>query len=177
MADGDARYGLVRRGLHWTVAVLMVCLLGLGWYLAESSYFDRWYASCLEWHKALGMLALLAGMSYVLWAIVSRAPAPLPSLAAWERLAARGVHLTLFVMMVAIPLTGYLVSTSAGDGIWIFGLFEVPAALSKNDRLRDLAIELHFYLAYATAALVMLHAAAACKHHFLDGDGSLKRML
>ncbi len=87
------------------------------------------------------------------------------------------MHLTLFAMMVAIPITGYGISTSAGDGITIFGWFEVPALIPESEALRDLAIELHYYLAYGTAALVLLHAMAAFKHQFIDRDGTLGRMI
>ena len=80
-------------------------------------------------------------------------------------------------MMVAGPLTGYVISTSAGDGIAIFGWFEVPAVLPKSEALRDAAVELHYYLAYGTAALVLLHVTAALKHQFVDRDDILSRML
>jgi cytochrome b561 len=98
-------------------------------------------------------------------------------MAAWERLSARAMHWTLFAMMIAVPVSGYIVSTSAGQGIAIFGWFEVPAVLPESEELRDLAIELHYYLAYITVAVVLLHTAAALKHRFVDGDGTPGRML
>jgi cytochrome b561 len=173
----EERYGPITRGLHWTVALLMVGLLSLGWYLADLSYFHRWYNTSVDWHKALGMLALVAGVVNVGWAMGRHRPAPIANRAVWERLTVRCVHLALFAMMVAIPVTGYLVSTSAGDGISIFGWFEVPALLPVSDEWRELAVALHYYLAYVTAALVLLHAAAAFKHQFVDRDGTLARML
>ncbi len=80
-------------------------------------------------------------------------------------------------MLVAVPVTGYLISTSAGDGISMFGWFDVPAVLPRSDWIRDLAVELHFYLAYTTAMLVAIHVLAALKHHFVDRDATLRRML
>ena len=177
MTNIDAAYGLVTRVLHWTVAVLIIALLCLGWYMVDLSYYDRWYNTSLEWHKALGMVALVAGAVKLCWAMGSRAPAPLVSMAAWERSSARAMHWTLFAMMVAIPATGYIISTSAGEGIAVFGWFEVPAVLASNEGLRDLAITLHYYLAYITAFLVMLHATVALKHQFVDRDGTLRRIL
>lgn len=159
------------------MALLIVGLLCLGWYMAGLSYFDRWYTTSLEWHKALGMIALVTSVANIGWAIGSRAPLPPASMAAWERRSARGIHLTLFAMMVAVPVTGYIVSTSAGAGISIFGLFEIPALPPRSEKLRDWAVELHYYCAYITAALVLLHAAAALKHQFVDRDGTLGRML
>ena len=177
MTTNGAAYGLVSRLFHWSVAVLIIVLLWLGWYMVDLSYYDRWSNVTLEWHKVLGMLALLAGVLKIVWALGSHAPAPLPSMARWERLSARAMHLTLIAMMVAIPITGYVISTSAGDGIAIFGWFVVPAVLPESEGLRDLAIELHYYLAYGTAALVLLHIMAALKHQFIDRDGTLSRMI
>lgn len=175
--NSDERYGLVARGLHWAVAVLIIGLLWLGWYMVDAGYYGRWYNASLVWHKVLGMLALFAGLSQVCWAIGSRAPAPLASVVAWERLGARIVHVILLAMVVAIPATGYIVSTSAGDGISIFGWFEVPAVLPVSEVVRDLAVDLHYYLAYITVILVLLHALAALKHQFIDRDGILRRIL
>ena len=174
--NGD-RYDLVSRLVHWTLALLIIVLLWLGWYTVDLSYYDRWSYVTLEWHKVLGMLALLVGVLNIVWALANDAPAPLPSMAPWERLSARAMHLTLFAMMVAIPITGYVFSTSAGDGIAIFGWFVVPAVLPESEALRDLAIELHYYLAYTTAALVLLHAMSALKHQFIDRDNTLSRMI
>ena len=174
--DGTG-YDPVTKGLHWTVAVLIIVLLCLGWYMVELNYYDRWYNASLEWHKALGMLALVVGAVKLGWATGRRVPAPPASMAAWERLSARAMHWTLFAMMIAIPVSGYIISTSAGQGIAIFGWFEVPAVLPESEKLRDLAIELHYYLAYITVAVVLLHTVAALKHQFVDGDGTLGRML
>ncbi len=177
LTNSHQRYGLVSKVLHWTVAGLIIALLWLGWYMVDLDYYHRWYTVSLDWHKSLGMLALTAGAMHVVWAVVTRAPALPASLAPWERLSARAMYVTLFVMMVAMPLTGYVVSTSAGDGVSIFDWFEVPALLPEHAGLRDLAIELHTYLAYATAVLASLHALAAIKHQFVDRDGTLRRMI
>lgn len=177
MSETEPRYGHVTRCLHWTVAVLMIGLLWLGWYLAGLSYYDRWFYTSLEWHKALGMVALVAGVVKVIWAAGSHGPPPLESTAAWERSGTRTVHVILFAMMVVVPVTGYMISTSAGDGISMLGWFEVPAVLPKSERMRDLAVELHYYLAYGTAVLVAIHVLAALKHHFVDRDATLRRML
>ena len=173
----DPGYGPVTRVLHWTVAVLIIGLLWLGWYMVDLSYYDAWYNASLTWHKALGMVALVAGAVKLGWVMGTHAPAPLASMAAWERMATRAMHGILLAMMVAIPVTGYIVSTSSGAGVGVFGWFEIPALLPANEGLRDLAIALHFYLAYITAALVLLHAAAALKHRFVDRDGVPRRML
>lgn len=176
MSDGE-RYDLVTRCLHWTAATLIIGLLWLGWYMVDLGYYDRWYNASLHWHKSLGMLALVLGAVKVCWAVARRAPALPAGMAAWERVSARSVHAILLVMMVAIPATGYVISTSAGDGVSVFGWLEAPALLPGSERLRDLAVELHYYLAYVTAALVVVHGLGAFKHQLIDRDGTMRRML
>ena len=80
-------------------------------------------------------------------------------------------------MMLLIPVTGYLISTSAGKPIQLFNWFALPAVIDVDEELRDLAITVHYYLAYATLFLVLGHAGAALKHHFINKDDTLKRML
>lgn len=177
MNESVARYGLAVRCLHWIMAVLMIGLLWLGWHLVGLDYSDRWFYTSLEWHKALGMMALVVGVAKIACAVASQAPPPLASTSAWERALTFVVRVLLYFMLVAVPVTGYLISTSAGDGISMFGWFDVPAVLPRSDWIRDLAVELHFYLAYTTAILVAIHVLAALKHHFVDRDATLRRML
>lgn len=177
LANTTTDYGLVTRLLHWAVALLIIGLIGLGWWMVGLSYYDRWYNDALELHKALGMLALALGGVKVGWYLANPKVEFAPGLARYERVAARVVHAAFLVLMLVIPITGYLISTSAGDGISMFGLFEVPALVAKDERTRDLAIEIHYYAAYAAAALVVLHAGAALKHQLVDRDGTLRRML
>ena len=80
-------------------------------------------------------------------------------------------------MMFLIPITGYAISTSAGRGISMFGWFELPALFSVDEQTREWAVQLHFYLAYGTAIVVLGHIGAALKHQFIDKEGTLLRML
>jgi cytochrome b561 len=172
------RFGLVTKLLHWSIALLILFLVWLGWYMVDLTYYDRWYNSSLHWHRALGLLVLALALFKIGWQF--RFPAPHAASAAlkpWERAAARGMHLLLIGMMLLIPVTGYLISTSAGKSIPLFAGLEIPALIDVDVRLRDLAIEVHFWLAYATAFLAGGHAGAAFKHEFLNRDGTLARML
>ena len=101
----------------------------------------------------------------------------MPTIKRWERIAATATHHTLYLMMLLIPLTGYLISTSKGDAVSFFGWFEIPAFFVVTERLRDVAIDVHFYASYGTAVIAAMHALAAVKHQFLDKDGTLRRML
>ncbi len=94
----------------------------------------------------------------------------------WEALAAKITRYLLYALMLVVPATGYIVSTSAGAGVSVFGLFEVPAVLPKSVPLRDAAISVQYYFAYAGVGLIALHVAGALKHHFIDRDDTLRRM-
>ena len=174
--SGDG-FGLATRLLHWIIALLIIGLIWLGWYMVDLTYYDRWYNSSLSWHKSLGMLVLALTLLKLGWQLYTPAPAPAGSLQPWERSAAVTMHRLLFAMMLLIPATGYLISTSDGKAVAVFGLFSFPALFDIDTVLRDLAIDLHLYLAYATAILLTAHAAAALKHQLIDRDGTLKRML
>lgn len=102
------------------------------------------------------------------------APAMLPvaGLKAWEIIAAKSAHLLLLALMLLIPATGYLISTSAGDGVSIFGLFSVPALLNISEKIRDAAVSGHYWLAYSGALLALIHAATA-KTSFLRQKRSI----
>jgi len=170
-------YGVLTRVLHWSVALLIIALVPLGWWMVGLSYYDAWYHDALETHKALGVVALALGAVKVGWYLGNTRVGFAAGLAPWQRATARAVHWLFLVLMVLIPLTGYLISTSAGDGVSMFGLFEVPALVAGNERLRDAAIDVHYWSAYGAAALVLVHAGAALKHQFVDRDGTLRRML
>jgi cytochrome b561 len=172
-----AGYGLLSKSLHWLNALLIPGLIALGCYMVGLTYYDRWYNAALSWHKSLGLIALGLALVMTGWQWYSPPPAPPAGLQSWERLAARVMRAVLLVMMIVIPISGYLISTSAGQGVDIFGVLHVPALLHGNAALRDGAIAMHFYSAYGIVFLVLGHAGAALKHHFINRDDTLRRML
>ena len=172
-----SRYDLATRLLHWSVAALILGLVWLGWYMVDLTYYNRWYYSSLAWHKALGMVALALGVLKIGWVLRSRPPPYAATLRPWERAAATAVHHLFYAMMLLIPLTGYVVSTSEGEGVDLWGLVTVPAVVTAGEDVRDLAIEAHYWCGYGVAVLALLHAGAALKHQLVDRDGTLRRML
>lgn len=177
LKNSAQRYGAVAKSLHWTGALLMIGLIALGWYMVGLTYYDPWYYDALAWHRVLGVLVLVLGSVQLLWIAYSKPPDFAPTLKPWERAAARVTHTLLFMAMLAIPLTGYLISTSAGDPVPVFGWFAIPAFFSISETGRNIAIALHYYLAYGTAFLILVHGLAALKHQFIDKDGTLSKML
>jgi len=177
LRNSDDQYGLVSKLLHWTLALLMLGLIWLGWLLVDMGYYDPWYYTVETAHEALGMLVLALAAFKLVWMLWSPAPAPQPELSALERGASKAVHWLLFLSMFGIPVTGYLTSTSDGKAVPMFDWFEIPALVPVSDALRDWSIDAHFYAAYAVLALAILHAGAALKHQLVDGHGTLRRML
>lgn len=171
------RFGLFSKLLHWATALLILGLIWLGWYMVDLTYYDKWYNASLHYHKSLGILALALAMVKLGWQVYTPAPGSLADLQPWEKTGAKLMHYLLWGMMLLIPVTGYLISTSAGKPIQLFNWFAIPAIVDVDEELRELAIDIHFYLAYATLFLVAGHAGAALKHHFINRDDTLKRML
>ena len=174
--DSESPYGLIARVLHWGVALLIIALIPLGWYMIRLDYYDPWSNDSLALHKGLGMVVLLLASIMITWRVADRGTRITVSRKPWEALAAKITHYLLYALILVVPATGYIVSTSAGTGISVFGLFEVPAVLPKSVPLRDAAISVHYYFAYAGVALIALHVAGALKHHFIDKDDTLRRM-
>lgn len=172
-----ARFGLVSKALHWTAAALMLGLIWLGWYMVDLTYYDKWYNASLHYHKSLGLLVLVLALVKIGWQWHTRAPASLPDLKTWEKVGAKLMHYVLWGMLLLLPITGYLISTSAGKPIQLFNWFELPPLVEVDEALRELAIAVHYYLAYAALLLIAAHAGAALKHHFINRDDTLKRML
>ena len=177
MRESPERYNGVARTLHWLIAALILGLVALGWWLTEISYYDRWYQGALFWHRALGMLVLPLAAFQIVWRIARPTPAPAACLSGRERAAAKAVHRAFFALMFVLPLSGYVISTSAGAPLPLPGGFAIPALYEAGDAARDFAVSLHYWLGYGVAVLAAIHAAAAFKHRFVDGDDVLRRMI
>ncbi|MEM7542178.1 MAG: cytochrome b [Pseudomonadota bacterium] len=175
--NSPERYGLVTKVLHWSTALLIFGLIALGWYMVDLTYFDKWYNESLSYHRAFGIVVLVLGIVTIAWRLFSASPHHQASLSRFEAIAATAMHHTLFLLIFLIPISGYLISTSAGKSVDMFGWFALPAVAKIPDDVRDWAIELHYYCGYGVGALAAFHAAAALKHQFIDKDGTLGRMI
>ncbi len=176
LANRADAYGLVSILLHWLTAPLVLGLFGLGLYMTSLDYYHPWYRSAPSWHKGLGVLVLTLVVLRLAWRLLSPPPHPL-SPGGWERGLARWVHGLLYALLLALPLTGYLVSTADGRALPVFGWFEIPSLTGQIQHLEDIAGAVHYGLAWTLIALVALHGLGALKHHFIDRDATLLRML
>lgn len=163
-------------GLHWIAAALIVANLAFGLYMVDLALSPaklRYYS----WHKWAGVTIFLLSAARLLWRLTHPAPALPASLPAWQRAAASASHRLFYVLFFAAPLTGWLFSSAAGFQTVYLGVVPLPDLLPKNAGLADALKLVHRYANYSLATLVVVHAAAALKHHVADGDEVLARML
>ena len=168
-------YGSVAIALHWLMALVIFAMFGLGLWMVDLNYYDSWYHDAPYIHKAVGMLLLFALIFRLVWRLTNTRPNLMG--AAWEQFVALAVHRMHYLLLFILTITGYLIPTAEGVGIDIFGLFTVPATATFTKEEADLIGEIHHYTAWAVIALAAAHAGAAMKHHVIDKDITLLRML
>jgi cytochrome b561 len=178
MWRGDQQqYGMIAKSLHWLIALLIFAQAGLGFYMSDLDYYDPLYKRAFDLHKSTGVLTFVLIILRLLWAWVDVRPPLAASMKSWEKLAASSVHQLLYLLMVLIPLAGYLVSTADGRAVDVFGLFELPALLPAEKGREEWAGDLHEGLAVFLLLLVVGHVMAALRHHFINKDSTLRKML
>ncbi len=170
-------YGAVSIAMHWLVALTVIGLFALGYWMVGLNYYSSWYRTAPDIHKSVGLLLLALMVIRVVWRFANQGPAPLASHGRFTRLATKAGHGVLYVGLFAVMMSGYLISTADGRPISVFGWFEVPALITSIPDQEDVAGLVHEYLAWGLIILSGLHALAALKHHFIDRDPTLKRMV
>jgi len=174
--NSEDRYGMIAITFHWVMALLIISLLALGLYMVDLPVgLEK--IKLYGLHKEFGILVLMLVILRVSWRlsnIVPFLPAHLPD---WQKLAARVSHFLLYVLMLAMPMTGWLLSSAAGFPVSFFGLFILPDFLSPNEYLRFLLSETHKWLGFGFIALIGVHAAAVLQHYVIYRENILKRIL
>jgi cytochrome b561 len=178
LANTPLRYGLVAIVLHWAMAGLLAVMLALGFYMVSlpDVGFDQVKITLILVHKSLGVLALVLLLLRLAWRVGNVLPRLVAGMADWQQVAARFVHLAFYGVVLALPFTGWLMSSAGGYPVPVFGLFELPDLIPPNDARFHFFIALHGALAYVLLGLVVVHTAAALWHWLLLRDGTLERM-
>ncbi|MDP2689666.1 MAG: cytochrome b [Deltaproteobacteria bacterium] len=169
-------YGTVSIALHWLMAAMITGLFFLGIYMTGLDYVHPWYKEAPHLHKSFGLMVFVLLVFRTLWALFNKKPAPVP-MPAWESRSAAVVHWIFYPLLFGVTISGYLIAAADGRPIELFNWFDVPALVAGIDRQEDIAGSFHYYIAVFTICLAALHAMAALKHHFIDRDGTLLRML
>lgn len=163
-------YGTFAKFLHWTMATLILLNYILGLTLEKSNLYN--------FHKQTGLTILVLLIIRVIWRLTSPYPGAVESLSTMERYAAKLGHLALYLFMLAIPLSGILMVNSYGYPLKFWGVFTLPAIIgAQSDSASELISKVHEILANVMIAFVALHILAALKHHIIDKNEVLLRMI
>jgi len=169
------KYGWISIGVHWLMALVVFGMFGLGLYMSDLTYVDAWYKAAPKLHMGIGILLFSALLLRLFWRFIN--PRPQIYGQDFEKKMGLLVQRTHYVLLFVLMVAGYLTATADGRGIEVFSWFEVPAVLAAEKGREDIAGTVHMLLAWAVMVLVALHAGAALKHHFIEKDATLLRML
>jgi len=179
--DTPAQFSRTTLVLHWLVGVTMITLLAVGVYMAETKTYALY-----PWHKAFGVLIFVVVLARVVWRLKNGWPMPVGHYQRIEHVLAKVVHYVLLIGTLLMPISGFMMSAVGGHGVEIFGLELVarnpdPAnakkVLAHNADIAAAAHAVHHWLGYIVIGSLVLHIIGAFKHHLIDKDGTLRRML
>ncbi len=175
--NSESDYGWLGITLHWLMAVAIVGLFLLGYFMVDLDYYSPWYNRAPHLHESLGVL--FAGLLVIRLAArgLNPPPPPLSSLSAPERQTARAVHWLFYVLMFAIVATGYAISSAGDRAFPVFDWFSVPAVPLPMEQQEDIAGKWHRWIGWSLIIVGTLHGLAAIKHHFVDRDRTLRRII
>lgn len=171
------QYGLVAKSLHWIIVVGIIAeyLLAEG---AEDESVPVRTLSAMDWHESIGITLLALAAIRMIWRVVDRRPEWPAQMRRYERALAWSVHTAFYVLLLAIPISGWLIVSIEGESLRYFTWFDLPAIVPAGSVEREhLAEEVHEFLFNVLVALAVFHVVAALKHHFIDRDNVLRRMV
>lgn len=176
LRNTSEKYGLVAIFIHWLSALVIIGLFILGFWMVDLSYYSEWYRLGPHYHKSVGLLLALLTIARLIWKLTNKSPNPIGNNKVENSLASMA-HAVLYLGLIVILISGYLISTADGRGIDIFNWFTLPSLGELFDNQEDIAGDIHKYGAYVLIGLAVLHMLAALKHHYISKDNTLKRML
>lgn len=176
LRNTERSWGAAARLLHWLVAVLVFAQFGLGW-AAVVWPLSPTKLDLFVWHKSVGMLVLALMGVRIAWRVANPAPVFPEQMTPLERGAAWVGHVLLYLLLIVLPATGWILNSAAGIPFRIFWLVELPAVVAPDEALADVLKLVHLTLGMALATLLVAHIGAALRHHFVLRDDVLVRML
>jgi cytochrome b561 len=171
----DAHYTRTAVSLHWLVGALMIAAIFMGWTMTEMAISPQ-KLKLYNYHKWVGITVLALAALRIYWRLTHRPP-PLAAMPAWQSRAARSMYVVMYILMLALPLSGWAYSNAVGFPVVYLGKIPLPDLVGKDKVLGANLHELHEILGTVLAGLIALHILAALKHHFVNRDATLKHML
>ncbi|MEQ8406577.1 MAG: cytochrome b [Oceanicaulis sp.] len=186
-AAPSGRYSAVAIAFHWVIAALLVSMVFYGWWmeglreaLGRGEVSVGYVSGAYNWHKTAGILVLLLSLGRLAWRLTHKPPALPGHMKSWERLFARFTHVAFYAVMIGAPLGGYVTASAFGDSfpILLFNEITLPKLpVPQSSEFREFAGSAHGAGGWVILVLLALHAGGALKHHILDRDGVLTRMI
>jgi len=161
--------------IHWLTLVVVIGMFASGLWMVDLTYYSEWYKTAPHWHKSTGLLLLAVTLLRLITRFFTIRPPTYGN--RLEKTASKVGHGAIYLLLLALFTSGYLISTADGRAIDVFNWFAVPGAGELIENQEDLAGKVHFYLAWTLIVLATLHGLAALKHHFFNKDETLKQML
>jgi cytochrome b561 len=169
------RYNLPSVALHWLTAAAALLQVPLAWYMIDQRMSPEKFAN-YALHKSIGVTIFALTALRLAWRTLHRPPAPV-AMPAWQLHASTATHWTLYMLLFAMPLTGWMNSSAANFPVSVFGLFTLPNLVSPDAALQETMESIHEWLSYLFIGLVLVHAVAALHHHAIARDATLARMV
>ncbi|GAM98767.1 cytochrome B561 [alpha proteobacterium U9-1i] len=196
MSAGSQRYTAVAIVLHWAIAIAILGMIPLGWWMGdalENPATQAQAVAAFQLHKSVGLTILLLSLVRLGWRLMHRPPALPAHMPAWETFAAKATHWAFYFIIIVMPLTGWLYVSTAWNvhderalnvSTLYFGLFQIPhlfglshLADGARSDVAGVLETIHSKLAWGAIVLLVLHVGAALKHHFVDKDEVLTHMI
>ena len=170
------RYSNTAIALHWLIALLVIGAFALGLVMTDIPGLTPTKLRYYSWHKWAGVTVLALAALRLLWRLRHRPPALPASTPAWQQRAAHWLHALLYLLIFAVPVSGYAFTLAAGVPVVYLGVLPLPVLFDADPALKPVLRSVHYWLDMTLAAVVLMHIGAALKHHFVDRDGLLARM-
>ncbi|MGE3919928.1 MAG: cytochrome b [Gammaproteobacteria bacterium] len=176
LKNTDTTYSSFSKFLHWTIFLLVAIMLGAGFFLDDIPH-GAFRTFVITLHKSIGITILFLMLIRLIWALMNTKPKLPPQTHLWEKISEHTVHTLLYIILIAMPLSGWIMSSAAGKPPNFFWLVQLPLPVPHSSELSDFGFAIHQYLAWTIIILVSIHILAALKHHFINKDNILKRMM
>jgi cytochrome b561 len=170
------RYTNTAVALHWLIFILVLSGFALALYMTGLKLSPQ-KLRYVSWHKWIGVTVFILALARLLWRLKHPAPALPPGMPAWEQHVAGATHVLLYMLLIVIPISGWAMSSAFGVPTVYLGVVALPDLVAKDKDFAELLRSAHVFLNYTMLVLVILHAVAALRHHFLLRDDVLARML
>jgi cytochrome b561 len=176
MRNTSQTWGTPAKTLHWTVALLVLVQIALGW-TAVTWKLSPTKLDLFVLHKSTGMLILLLMLMRLFWRWTNVTPLLPIGMPTWERASAHASHFVLYFLLFLAPITGWIINSAANIPFRMYWLIPIPAIAGPDNALADAAARIHFGLFVLLSLVLVVHVGAALRHHFVARDNVLARML